>query len=90
MGTLYLTAQPLTGANAGYMLAVGPNPDLGISATPVSDHSYETIDELCEVIDECEALQALDVAALRISLEAEKPYHAVVSKESAACMGFKV
>jgi hypothetical protein len=51
------------------MLAIGPNPDLGLSRAPTSDHSYATLDELCQVIDECEAIEALDVAALRVALD---------------------
>jgi hypothetical protein len=92
MRSVYLIARkldsPLTGNQ--YMLATAPNSGLGLSATPVSDHSYKTLDQLCEAIDECEAMTALDVAALRIALGDGEPHAVLITEESARCMGFKV
>jgi hypothetical protein len=93
MKTLYLVARRLDDSSGGnqYMLAAGPNPDLGISPTPISDHCYPTLDDLCEVIDNCEAMEPIDVAALRVALEAGKPCPEIrITGESALCMGFKV
>ena len=93
MKTLYLIARRLDDSPSGnkYMLAVGPNPDLGMSPTPTSDHCYPTLDDLCEVIDDCEAMEPIDVAALRVAMENGKPCPEIrITKESASCMGFKV
>ena len=92
MKTLFLLATKLVGSPVGnkYMLAVGPNPDPGLSLTPAWRHSYATLDQLCEVIDECEAMEALDVAALRVALDRGDQYVAQITEEAARCMGFKV
>jgi hypothetical protein len=92
MKTIFLTARKLDSSPNGnrYMLAVGPNPDPGLSLTPISDHSYTTLDQLCEVIDRCEAMEAIDVAALQVALGDGKEYVARISEESAECMGFKI
>ena len=92
MKTFYLIARKLDSSPVGkkYMLAIGPNPDLGLSLTPLPDHCYSTLDQLCEVIDKCDALQALDVAALRVALDEGKQYVAQISEEEAICMGFEV
>jgi hypothetical protein len=92
MRTFYLIARKLDSSLAGnqYFLAIAPNPDPGLSLTPLSDHCYKTIDRLCEVIDECEAMEPLDVAALRVALAEGKEFVAGISEESARCMGFKV
>lgn len=74
------------------MLAIGPNADsdFGLSPTPVSDHSYATIDELCKVVDKCDAISASHVAELRATLGKGGHYSTQISEESAVCMGFKV
>lgn len=92
MRTLYLMARKLDSSPAGnrYMLAIGPNSDLGLSKTPISDHSYATIDELCEAIDECQAIPELDVAVLRVAVDGGEFYSAQITEEAALCMGFKV
>jgi len=89
---IYLFASEFARPTAGndkYMLAVGPNPGLGLSLTPVSDHSYETLDQLCDVIGNCKALKAADIEALRRSLDRGQPFVAAITEEGALCMGFK-
>jgi hypothetical protein len=76
--------------NNNYMLAIGPNPGLGLSPDPIWKHSYETLDRLCEVIDKCEALKGSDVEALRRALDNGDQFTTPISEEKARCMGFKV
>lgn len=94
MKTIFLTARKLDSSPVGkkYLLAISvtPNPGLGLSLTPVSDHSYRTLENLSDLISGCNALDAHSLAALRAALQNEEPYTTQISEESALCMGFKL
>ena len=86
---MLLFARKLSSSPAGNhcMLAVGPNPDLGLSLTPISDHSFATVDELCEFIDKSKAMKAPEVEALRRTMDAGEQLVAQISDEKERCMG---
>jgi hypothetical protein len=93
MRTVLLTARELDSSPAGnkYMLAIGVTPaSSGLSRTPVSDHSYPTLESICDFVNAAKALDAHGLAALREALRNGRPHHARVSEESAVRMGFKL
>jgi hypothetical protein len=93
MKTVLLMARKLDSSPVGnkYMLAIGVTPaSSGLSRTPVSDHSYPTLENLCDFINAAKALGAHSLAALREALQNEEPYYTEISEESAVRMGFKL
>ena len=77
------------------MLAIGvigvtPDVSSGLSRTPVSDHSYRTLENLCDFIKARKALDAHSLAALWKSLQNREPYFTEIDEECAVCMDFKL
>ena len=93
MKTVRLWARELDSSPAGnkYMLGIRVIPaSSGLSRTPISDHSYPTLENLCEFVNAARALDAHSLVALREALQNEKLYSAEISEESAVRMAFKL
>ena len=97
MKTVLLMARKLDSSPVGnkYMLAIGvigstPDSSSGLSRTPISDHSYPTLENLCHCVSAARALDAHILAALRKALQNDEPYYTEISEESAVCMGFEL
>jgi hypothetical protein len=80
--------------NAKYGLSIFPHSDpmgLGLDPNNISKHSYETLEQLWQVIQTCEFVTVQNIAALEAEL-AQASKHVIVaqmSEEIAQRMGFK-
>ena len=93
MKTMYLLINNLSPGltDNRYFLSVAPNPDLGLSMTPISKHSFKTLDEIYKFVNESTGVK-LDTEEVGHTLQEHegKPFVTEISDDQARRMGFQV
>lgn len=94
MKTVVLIARRLDSPPVGnqYMLSLAEesNSNFGLSASPASLHAYRTLDDLCEFMKRCCALDDDGLVSFRATLDERNEHALQISEESARRMGFQL